>query len=105
MAKEKASRANAGMGGSKSEKKSKKSSSKKPHSIHIRRGASGGFIAEHHHKAKSGEMTPEAEEHVLPDMDQLQQHIGENMSDQPEQEAQPEPQGAGQAQAAPPQGM
>lgn len=104
MAKEKESRTNAGMGGSKSEKKSKKSSSKKPHSIYIRRGASGGYIVTHHHKPKENEMAQEAEDHVVPDLDQLQQHVSDSMGDQPEQEMQPSPQ-AEPAQAAPPQGM
>jgi hypothetical protein len=59
--------------------------------MEIRRGASGGYIATHHMKPKLGEMQDEPEEHVLPDMNQLQQHLSENMGDQPDQQAQPSP--------------
>ena len=100
------SRGKSAMGGSKS--KSKQKSGKKPHSIHVRRGKSGGFIAEHHFKAsKPDEMTPETEEHVLPDIQSLQDHMAQNMGDQPDQEAEasapPPPAAPPQAQqAAPP---
>ena len=99
MAKE--SRATAGMGGGKKSGKSGKSGSKgkHPHSIHIKRGASGGFIVTHHHKAKEGEQAQEPEDHVVPDMDQLQQHLAENMGDQPDQGAEPSPEAAPPAQA------
>jgi hypothetical protein len=99
-------RSKAGMGG----KKSSKKSGKKPHSIHIRRGKSGGFIATHHHQADDGGQAPEPEDHVVPDLQSLQSHIAENMGDQgaapppsPDmsQQAGP-PQAGGQA---PPQGM
>jgi hypothetical protein len=98
MAKE--SRSTAGMGGSKkssSKSESKKSSKKHVHKMEIRRGASGGYIATHHSKPKPGEMADEPEEHVLPDMNQLQQHLSENMGDQPDQQAQPAPQGGAPA--------
>lgn len=55
----------------------------KPHSIHVRRGKSGGFIATHHHKAEEGGMTPEPEDHVVPDLNSLQAHMASNMGDQP----------------------
>jgi len=76
----KSSRANSHMGGGKS--KSKKSGSK-PHSIHVRRAKSGGFVAEHHHKMADDGSMPETEEHVLPDLQSLQSHMQENMGDQP----------------------
>ena len=94
MAKE--SRATAGMGGGKKSGKSGKSGSKgkHPHSIHVRRGASGGFIAEHHFKSKQGEQAPDPEEHVLANQDQMLQHMSENMPDEEQ---------GGDASAAPPQ--
>ena len=102
--KETSSRGKSGMGGG---KKSSKKSGKKPHSIHVRRGKSGGFIAEHHFKSSSPEeMAPETEEHVLPDVQALQAHMADHMGDQPDQQAEsaPPPQ-AQQQQQAPPQGM
>ena len=93
MAKE--SRSTAGMGGSKKESKpksdSKKSSKKHVHKMEIRRGASGGYIATHHHKPAADGSQDESEEHVLADLPQLQQHVEQNMGDQPEQEAQSSP--------------
>ena len=72
------SRAKATMGS----KKSGKKSGKKPHSMHIKRGKSGGFIVEHHHQADDGDMTPEPEDHVVPDLASLHDHIDQNMGDQ-----------------------
>ena len=93
MASEKSSRASHVMGGR--SKKSGKKSSKKPHSIHVRRGKSGGFIAEHHFKnTDPGEMNPEPEEHVLPDISSLQDHMAQHMGDQPDQQAEPAPEPA-----------
>ena len=57
----------------------KKSKSSKPHSIHVRRGHSGGFVATHHSKGADSE----PEEHVLPDLQSLQDHMSQNMGDQP----------------------
>lgn len=99
MAKE--SRSKSVMGGG---KKKSKSSGKHPHSIHVRRGASGGFIATHHQKSKPGEMEQEPEDHVLQDMPQLQQHMADHMSDQPEA-PEPPPQAAAPAPQAAPAGM
>ena len=104
------SRAKAGMGGKKSS--SKKKSGKKPHEIHIKRGHSGGFLVRHSHKpdADTGE-TPEDEEHVVPSIEDLHNHIDEAMGDQQSaQAAPPEPSpaaapAAAPAPAAPPQGM
>lgn len=69
------SRAKSAMGG--------KKSGSKPHSIHVRRGKSGGFIAHHHHMPDDDGMTPPPEEHVIPDMDSLNAHMAQNMGDQP----------------------
>lgn len=79
----------------------------KPHSIHVRRGKSGGFIATHHHKAEEGGMTPEPEEHVLPDMASVQNNLQQNLGDQPPapQAAPPAGPGAGAAPAGPQPGM
>lgn len=85
------SRAKAVLGGK--SKKSKTSKGKKPHEIHIRRGKSGGFIVRHSFKPEPGAqgVMPEDEEHVLPDVDSLQQHVGEAMADQPDQATPPPP--------------
>ena len=86
-----ASRAKSMMGGGHSEKKK---SGKKPHSIHIRRGKSGGYIAQHHFKPSgdASDAMQEPEEHVIPDKEALLEHIDQNMGDQGaagEQQAQP----------------
>jgi hypothetical protein len=84
------SRAHSVLGGHGKAKSSSKG--KKPHSIHIKRGHSGGFIATHHHLPDENGMTPEPEDHVVPDMDSLQSHIQDNMGDQgPAPAAAPEP--------------
>ncbi len=70
-------------GGKKSEKSEKKSSGEKPHEMHIKRAHGGGYIVKHHPKRKPGQMDDEATEHVVPDADQLQQHVADNMGDQP----------------------
>jgi hypothetical protein len=112
-----ADRAKSVMGGKKSKSKSKaKKSGKHPHSVHVRRGKSGGFIAEHHFKNGPEEEMQEPEEHVLPDMASLQAHMSDHMGDQPDQPAPiPDPNAAPAApaaavpapapQAAPPAGM
>lgn len=105
MAKTTKSRAHSVLGGK------SKSKGRHPHSIHVRRGKSGGYIAEHHFKAESPDQpTPESEEHVLPDLDALQDHMADNMGDQPDQEAAPAPSpeatpGGGGAPAPTAQGM
>lgn len=94
MAKTTKSRAHSVLGG----KSKSASKGKKPHSIHVRRGKSGGYIAEHHFKADSPDQPiPESEEHVLPDLEALQSHMADNMGDQPDQEAQPSPDMSGGA--------
>jgi hypothetical protein len=80
MAKEK-SRAAHVMGGK--SKKSGSKSGKHPREVHIRRGKSGGFIAKHIHDTDPGAMAPEPdEEHVLPDMSALHDHLDQTMGDQ-----------------------
>ena len=97
---EKSSRAKSAMSGG-SKRKSGKKSGHKPHSIHVRRGKSGGYIAEHHYKSDSpDQMAPEPEEHVLPDIQSLQDHMADHMGDQPPQEAAP----SAPAPAGPPAG-
>lgn len=107
-------RSKSGMGGSKSKSKSKSKSSDKPHEIHVRRAHGGGFIAKHHKKHKPGEDMEEPQEHVIPDMDQLQAHLQDNLGDQPPagmpaadpSQAMPPQQGAPAPAPAPaPQGM
>jgi hypothetical protein len=87
------SRAKSVLGGKKeSEKKASKKSGKKPHKIHIRRGKSGGYIAEHHFQNSPDEEMQEPEEHVVPDLDSLRAHIAEHLGDQgPAETAPPEP--------------
>ena len=87
---EKTERAAASMGGSKAKKKpaKKKSASKKPSAgkpagrkpteMHIRHAANGGYIVKHDLKGPAGQM--DSEEHQLPDIDSLQSHVGDNMS-------------------------
>ena len=82
--------------------KSKSSKSgKKPHSMHIRRAHSGGFVTEHHFKPDEEGITPPSEEHVQPDLDSLLSHVSQNMGDQG---AAPAPSPDASAAAAPPAG-
>lgn len=74
----KSSRSTSHMGGGK--KKSGKSSSH-AHSMHIRRGHKGGFIAVHH--AEPGAEDMQDQEHPLPDIDALKAHLQDSMGDQP----------------------
>lgn len=94
------SRSKAGMGGGKSGKSHKPSA----HEIHIKRAHGGGFIVKHHKKKKAGQIDmEEPQEHVVPDMDQLQQHVADHMSDQPAAGQGPlEPEQAPQAAPQPP---
>jgi len=62
--------------------KSKSKGGKKPHSIHVKRGKSGGFIVTHHHAPDADGQTPEPEDHIVPDLDALQSHVADNMGDQ-----------------------
>lgn len=85
------------LGGKKSEKSEQKKKSKAPHEIHVRKGASGGYIAKHHFKSKDG-MMDEPEEHVIPDKEQLLAHMDEHL---PEETAEMQ-QGGGEPQGAAP---
>ena len=80
MKSESSSRAKSGMGGK--SKSSSKKSGKKPHSMHIKRGKSGGFIVTHHHLPDETGAMAEPEDHVVPDMDSLQSHVQDGMGDQ-----------------------
>jgi len=90
MAEEKSTRVKAVLGGSKKShkggKKSHKSGGRKPHSMHIRRSANGGYIAKHEYD----EPTQPSDEHVLPDHDALMEHVQEHMA--PQEEPAPMPQ-------------
>lgn len=100
MSKAKGTRALRAMGGS--EKKKDEPKNHKIHKMEIRHGAKGGFIVEHK-KPVSESMASgpqEPEEHVIPNMAALQQHVQDNLGDsQPAQGAEPDP-----AEAAPAQG-
>jgi len=80
MAKE--SRAKAAMGGKKSSSKSKsKSKAHKVHKMHIRHAANGGYIAEHEAPPSPDGMGmgEPNEEHALPDINALTQHVADHM--------------------------
>jgi len=65
----------------------KKKSKRHVKEMHIRHAKSGGYIARHDlEKGQAGE-PPEQEEHILPDLSALQNHVAENM--QPQEEAAP----------------
>ena len=92
------------MGGGKSKGKSKSSS--RAHSMHIRRGAKGGFIATHH--SDSGDPADD-QEHPISDLASLHSNLDGAMGDQPPMQA-PAPApvagpSAGAGGAAPPAGM
>jgi hypothetical protein len=99
----KESRGKSGMGGG---KKSSKKSGKKPHSLHIKRGHSGGFVVTHRHMPDETGATQPDEEHVVPDMESLHDHLDSTMGDQgPAPQAPPPEAQAAPAPQAPPQGM
>lgn len=100
MSKVEGGRAMRAMAGS--EKKEKSKSSKKVHKMEIRHAANGGYIVEHKHKPSPESMMSqqEPEEHQIPDVAALQQHVADNMGDSAPAEA---PQGAAPAEAAPAQ--
>lgn len=82
-------RAGSAMSGKKKSKSKGKKGGKHVHEMHIRHAASGGYIAKHHFKPGGGGAPQEPEEHAIPDMDALQQHVGDNM--QPQAQPQPQP--------------
>jgi hypothetical protein len=81
-------------------KKSKSKSGKKPHHLEIHRGKSGGFIAHHHFSPEEDGSMPETEQHVVPDMNSLHDHLDQTMGDQGAAPAAAPPEPA-QAQALP----
>lgn len=101
----KSSRVRSAMGGKKkSGKGGKKSSSRPPHKMHIRRSKNKGFIVEHEYKRKPDEaMPPDNDEHTVGDIDELKDHVGQQMG--MDEEEQPVP-GTPQSMpaAAPPRG-
>jgi hypothetical protein len=101
MAKDRA--AHAMGGGKKPSKKSKKSKKSKVHKMHIRRTANGGYLAEHHSMPDEMGQTAPMEEHSLPDIQSLQDHVGEHMG--PQQEGEPRSKQAAAPQAAPRDGL
>jgi hypothetical protein len=111
MAKEShsSSRAKSALGGHGSKSKSK--GGKKPHSIHIKRGHSGGFIVTHHHAPADDGSQQEPEDNVVPDLAALHDHVDQAMGDQgPAPAPTPEPPpaasaGAGAPPVAPTPGM
>lgn len=65
----------------------------KVHSMHIRKAASGGYIVKHQHETPEPPEPPQPDqEHVVPDMEALHEHMDEHMGDQP---------AAGEAEEAP----
>jgi hypothetical protein len=102
---EKESRVKSAMGGEKKPSKKKsdgKKSKHKIHVMHIRHADNGGWIAQHDFEPPElGSMesapkpAPKPEDHIVPPgIENLQAHVGDHMSQEPE----PEP----QAPAAPP---
>lgn len=91
-------RAKSHMGGKSGSKKSE-SHGDKPHEMNIKRAHGGGFVVTHHKAHKPGMDMNDPETHVVPDADQLQQHVSDNMGDQPPAGTPPP-----DPNAAPPQG-
>lgn len=60
-------------------KSSHKKSSKHVHEMRIRHTANGGYIAAHHPKP-GAEGPPDPEEHGVPDLASLQEHVGQHMA-------------------------
>lgn len=86
-----ASRTHSTMGGGKKKSK-KKGKGKKAHKMTIRRSANGGYIAEHSYQPEGPEqMAPEPEEHTVPDIEALKEHVGEHMAPEEQQEQAPAP--------------
>ncbi|MCU1301711.1 MAG: hypothetical protein JWQ87_1995 [Candidatus Sulfotelmatobacter sp.] len=83
------SRASEVLGGAEHKSKAKKH---KVHAIHTRRAKSGGYIAEHHFRpeppeaGQAAEPAPLPEEHVVPDMAELQAHMAQHLPEQEPEE-------------------
>lgn len=86
----------------KKDKKAKKKGGKRVKEMHVRRGASGGYIAKHDFERPTDAMAqmPESEEHILPDMNALHDHMDEHMGEEQQEAAG----GAEPAAPAAPQG-
>lgn len=79
-------RVGSAMGGSKKSKSkpSKKKAGKHLHEMHIRHSANGGYIAKHIAKPQpGGGPQPDPQEHTLGDMNDLTQHVQDNMQQPP----------------------
>ena len=88
MAKDsKSSRAHSVLGGSHKSKSKKKGGH--PHRIEIRHGKSGGHVVTHHFAPDEDGMTPDSEEHVIPDKASLMDHLDQNIPDQAAPQVQP----------------
>jgi len=85
----------------KKDKKSKKKGGKRVKEMHVRRGASGGYIAKHDFErpTDASQPMPESEEHILPDMEALHDHMDEHMGEEQQEAA-----GGGEPQAPASQG-
>jgi hypothetical protein len=71
------------------EKKAEKKSNKKKHkvkSMHIRKADNGGFIAQHELPPDEQGAPQPGQEHILPDIGALQQHVGDHFGDEEEGE-------------------
>ena len=92
------SRSKAALGGKKSKGKSGHA-----HSVHIKRGKSGGFVVTHHQEPNADGPADMPEDHVVGSMDDLHQHLDQAMGDQPPapSSAPPEMAQAGPAPAGP----
>lgn len=90
-----ADRAKSVMGSSKkkSSKKKKKSSGKKIHSMRVRHTSNGRYSVDHFDTPEAESANMPSETHGINDMDELQEHMAQNM--------QPQEQGEEQAEAQP----
>jgi hypothetical protein len=84
------------MGGPRKKKaKSKRKGGRHVHEMRIRHAANGGYIVRHEFRPRPGEIAQEPEEHAVPDLAALQDHVGEHMETPP-----PQAQGPGGMQPA-----
>ena len=88
-------RGEAALSGTKKKAKKKKGKGRPVHEMRIKHAASGGFIARHSFRPQPGEAAPEDEEHAIPGMDQLHDHLDEHMSTPPAPPSVPSPSGGG----------
>jgi len=75
------------LGGSKKKEGKKEGAKLHTHAVHYERAHNGGVIAHvHRHTGTPGgadHMPHHTEQHVLPDVESAQEHLQENMGDQP----------------------